>query len=392
MKTERNRIPALLLAALILCGCLAGCSSISAPAVQPPTAAPELPAATPAPEIPVETEQPQSPPETEPSQTPAGTETSAGTGDEEPPAEPMTPASLYGLWLEDEGRAELWIQEVQGEELLFSLYIPGSAGINNAWTRLGDDFLYQDPYLEGVGAAGSLRVENGVLTLIFGESRLEFGAGTVLRFSLRSDSPDYRYLYAPVIEAWQDFELEGGTLENWYADEPGYVHSGLYGANHFGYQFWDMDRDGSPEMIIGVIWPPEETAGDELGAGLYQHNLILDLYTLVDNVPTYVVNSGDRYRYSLTSDGQIYYEGSSGAAYTDQATYILRNGALEMVNGISSEEGAWYKLEDGFNPNHEGYDPISEEEFRWLFDNFFDLYRYDRFAVLQLRPFLVSEA
>ena len=52
MKTERNRIPALLLAALILCGCLAGCSSISAPAVQPPTAAPELPAATPAPEIP----------------------------------------------------------------------------------------------------------------------------------------------------------------------------------------------------------------------------------------------------------------------------------------------------------------------------------------------------
>ena len=118
----------------------------------------------------------------------------------------------------------------------------------------------------------------------------------------------------------------------------------------------------------------------------------MDLYTLADGAPQYVVNSGDRYRYSLTSDGQIYYEGSGGAAYTDVATYILRGGALEMVNGISSEENAWYNMEDGFNPEHEGYNPIPEEEFLWLFDQFYDLYRYERFAPLQLRPLLVSEA
>ena len=399
---KRKRIACLLLAALLVCG-LAACSMPSVSAGQP-AAADEAPAAAQAPAAPAEqpeaaAEQPETP--LEQAQTPAEqpqiaagqTQTTAET-EQSAPQGSLTPPELIGRWKEDQGRAELWIQELQGEDILFSLFIPGSAAINNAVAEAADKgfFSYQDPYLEGVGASGSLWVENGVPVLYFGESRLEFPAGTELRFSQRSDEPDYRTLYGPVIEAWQDFELQGVHLENWYGDEPGYVHMGLYGPDHFGYQFWDLDRDGSPELIIGAIYAPEDTADDELGYGLYQHNLIVDLFTLVDGEPTYVVNSGDRYRYSMTSDGQIYYEGSSGAAYTDVATYILRDGALEMVNGISSEEGAWYNMEDGFNPNHEGYNPISEEEFQWLFDHFYDLYHFDRFAALQLRPFLVSEA
>lgn len=380
-KTGLGRALVLSLAALLLLGCLAGCSKAPFPMLSPTPApaAPETPA-EPAiqPEITVEP-QPSAEPET--------------------PAEPEIPAApapeqLLGRWEEDQGRAELWIQEEKEGDILFSLFIPGSAAINNALALAAEDgfFFYQDPYLEGVGASGALRLENGLPVLTFGESRMEYPAGTELRFSRHSERTDYRTLYAPVFEAWQDFELAGGGLENWYGDEPGYVHSGLYGTDHFGYQFWDLDRDGSPELIVGAIYPPEETAGDELGAGLYQHNLIVDLFTLENDAPAYVVNSGDRYRYSLTSDGQIYYEGSSGAAYTDVATYILRDGALEMVNGISSEEGAWYSMEDGFNPEHEGYNPIPEAEFQWLFDQMFDLYRYERFAELQLRPFLVSEA
>ena len=314
-----------------------------------------------------------------------------GTRAESEEGLPYTP---YGRWTEDEGRAELWIQEYRDGDLSFSLYIPGSAAINNAVAQAEENgaFFYEDPYLEGVGASGSLQLEDGVPVLTLEESRLAIPAGTVLRFSQRSEKADFAALYAPVIEAWQEFEMDGGGLENWYGDEPGYVHSGLYGTNHYGYQYWDLDRDGSPELIIGAIFAPEETENDELGYGLYQHNLILDLYTLVDETPTYVVNSGDRYRYCFTSDGQIFYEGSSGAAYTDVATYILRNAALEMVNGISSEEEAWYSMEDGFNPEHEGYNPISEAEFQWLFDHFYELYHFERFAPLQLRPLLVSEA
>ena len=361
------------------------------------TQQPAAPAEPQTPEVPAEqpqtlAEQPETPAEQaqtpiEQPQTPAESEQSA-------PQVSLTPPELIGRWKEDQGRAELWIQEMQGEDILFSLFIPGSAAINNAVAEAADQgfFFYQDPYLEGVGASGSLRVENGVPVLTMGESRMEFPAGTELRFSVRSEEPGYRTLYAPVFEAWQDFELQGGGLENWYGDEPGYVHSGLYGTDHYGYQFWDLDRDGSPELIIGAIYSPKETADDEQGYGLYSHNLIVDLFTLVDGEPTYVVNSGDRYRYCLTSDGQIYYEGSSGAAYTDVATYILKDGALEMVNGISSEEGAWYNMEEGFNPAHEGYNPISQEEFQWLFNHFHDLYHFDRFAELQLRPFLVSEA
>lgn len=347
MKKHRKpilRAAALLLAALLLSGCLAGCSGMPMPMIL----------------------------------------TAAG-------GEQLSPC---GRWTEDEGRAELWIQEDRDGDLLFSLLIPGSAAINNAVAAsLGEgSFSYQDPYLEGVGAAGDLRMEDGAFVLSLEESNLALPAGTVLRFSQRSGEPDYRVLYAPVLKAYQEFERAGGGLENWYADEPGYVHAGLYGAEHFGCQFWDLDRDGSPELILGVIWPPEETEEDELGMGLYWHNLILDLYTLADGEPVYVVNSGDRYRYSMTSDGQIYYAGSSGAAYTDVATYILRNGALEMVNGISSEEGAWYNLEDGFNPEHENYNPISQEEFDWLFEHFNTLYLYERFAPLQLQSVMDFEA
>ena len=380
-KTGFGRALALSLASLLLLGCLAGCSQAPGGALmQTPAPTTDQPAQSPA-EPPVQ-----------PDLTPAP-ETPAQPEEPEEPVE-LTPEQLLGRWVEDEGRAELWIQERQGEDLLFSLYIPGSAAINNTLAIAAENgfFFYQDPYLDGVGASGTLRLENGVPVLTFGESRMEFPAGTELRFSRRSEQPSYSTLYAPVTEAYQEHELQGGGLENWYGDEPGYVHVGLTGVDHFGYQFWDLDRDGSPELIIGAIYPEEETAGDEPGLGLYQHNLIVDLYTLVDGAPQYVVNSGDRYRYSLTSDGQIYYEGSGGAAYTDVATYILRGGALEMVNGISSEENAWYNMEDGFNPEHEGYNPIPEEEFLWLFDQFYDLYRYERFAPLQLRPLLVSEA
>lgn len=306
---------------------------------------------------------------------------------------PYTP---YGRWTEDEGRAELWIQEYRDGDLTFSLYIPGSAAINNAVAKGAEqgDFLYEDPYLEGVGAAGRLQLDGEVPVLTMGESRLAIPAGTVLRFSRRSEEPDFAALYAPVIEAWQDFELDGGGMENWYADEPGYVHSGVYGTDHYGYQYWDLDRDGSPELILGAIYSAEDTAEDELGAGLYWHNLILDLYTLVDGEPRYVVNSGDRYRYSFTSDGLIYYQGSAGAAYSYSATYELRDGELHMVNGVCVDGGddACFTVSEDFNPEREGYTLISSEEFYWLWDQMYDLYLYERFAPLQLKPLLVGEA
>ena len=306
------------------------------------------------------------------------------------PAVGVGESSLCGRWAEDQGRAELWIQEAEGEDLLFSLLIPGSAAINNA-LAVGEEngaFFYQDPYQEGVGASGSLRIENGIPVLYMGESRMAFPAGTVLCFSQRSGEEDYRSIYAPVLEAYQDFEREGGGLENWYGDEPGFVHSGLYGAEHFGYQFWDLNLDGSPELLLGVLYDAGETAEDQLGEGLYWHNLVSDLYTLVEGEPRYVVNSGDRYRYSLTTDGQLYYEGSSGAAYSDLATYELRDGVLQMSFGLCMDgsESECFTVEERFNMDREGYTPISRDEYYWLADHYHSLYKYDRFAPLQLTP------
>ena len=133
-KTGFGRALALSLASLLLLGCLAGCSQAPGGVLmQTPAPAPDQPAQTPA-EPPIQPETPEQP--EEPAQP-------------EEPVEPveLTPEQLPGRWVEDEGRAELWIQEQQGEDLLFSLYIPGSAAINNTLAIAAENgfFFYQDP-------------------------------------------------------------------------------------------------------------------------------------------------------------------------------------------------------------------------------------------------------
>ncbi len=366
---KKSTILTICLTALLLALLLGGCSAAPAPAAETP--APESPAAESAgAELP-------------PAESPAATESPAPTEEPQPRFE-----ELVGRWTESEKRAELWIQYTEGEKVVFSLLIPGSAAINNAVAdqTQGGSFRYEDSYQQGVSAAGSLLVEDGMAVLRLTESDLLFPAGTELRFPERSFLPDFAELYAPILDAYREHQARGGGLTNWYADEPGYVHVGLYDAEEIGYQYWDLDLNGVPELILGAVYSPEETAGDEPGEGLYWHNLVLDLYTLDRRVPRYIVNSGDRYRYSLTSDGLFYYEGSSGAAYSDVAVYELREGLLCMVTGISMDGDSCYMVDGFFNPEHEGYRLITEEEFYWLWDKYRNLYLYERFAPLQLRP------
>ncbi len=389
MRTHTNllRRGALLLALLLLAGCLAACSAGPANQVPQPPARDTAPVVTVTP-----TEGAAQPAPAEE----ATAEAESSAAQPETAAMPPSFRELCGRWTEPEGRAELWIQYVEGEDPVFSLFIPGSAAINNTRARQdqGGAFEYEDRYLLGVGASGSLTQEDGIPVLRLRNCSLKLEPESELRFTMRSPAPDYATLYAPVLDAWMEHELAGGGLENWYGDEPGYVHCGLTGADHFGYQYWDLDRDGSPELILGVIYSPEETAKDEPGAGLYSHNLILDLFTLDGDSPRYVVNSGDRYRYSLTTDGLIYYEGSGGAAYSEQATYQLYKGELRMAAGLCVDGGddACFTVEGGFNPEHSGYTNIPSDEFFWLWDNNRELYLYERFAPLVLRPLLVSEA
>lgn len=304
----------------------------------------------------------------------------------EPTPEPDF-GDLLGRWSEDAGRAELWLQQTDGEDVIFSLFLKGYAGINNARAIGAEDgfFFFQDPYLEGLGASGSLRLENGALVVQMGESRIEpLPAGTRLRFSARAQGADYFEAYAPVLEAYRDFEQAGGGLHNWYADEPGYVHVGLMDATRFGYQFWDLDRNGRPELILGVLG--EEDDGEDADLR-YWNNLVLDLYSLEGGQPRYILNSGDRYRYSLTSDGFLFYEGSSGALYSDAAVYELREGWLWMNQGLRMDgEDRYFSLEEGYNYDDSLFVPIDEEEFFWRWNSLQDLYVYERLAPLQLTP------
>lgn len=82
-----------------------------------------------------------------------------------------------------------------------------------------------------------------------------------------------------------------------------------------GYTEKDVNNDGIPELLIYLI----DDNGNEKCAG----TRILATYTVKDNSPALIFEGASRNRYYLLSDGLIYNEGSSGAAYSIFGTYTL---------------------------------------------------------------------
>lgn len=89
-----------------------------------------------------------------------------------------------------------------------------------------------------------------------------------------------------------------------------------------GYTFYDVDGNGTEELIIA-----------DTGEGLWDNRILL-MYTLCEDKPVLVIDGWVRNRYYLLNDGTIYHEGSGGAAYTEFGTYrIAEDGNnLEVIN------------------------------------------------------------
>lgn len=177
---------------------------------------------------------------------------------------------------------------------------------------------------------------------------------------------DYLALYQPVLEAYREHERSGGGLLNWYGDEPGYVHVGLSSVPRLGYMLEDLDGNGVPELILGALYTEKDFEENSwLEPGSYYTNLIVDLYTLADGDPVYLVNSGDRYRYNLTDDGMLYFEGSSGAAYSSVYLYRVEDTRLVYVTGVCIDGGEdrCFQVQDDKDYQHEKDIPISFEDF-----------------------------
>ena len=131
-----------------------------------------------------------------------------------------------------------------------------------------------------------------------------------------------------------------------------------------GYILKDLDQDGSDELII--------LSRGSLESSRYQNeDMLYAVYTMKNGKPIRVLYSWTRRRNYLCTDGEIYSEGSDGAAYFTACIYDIRDGKAVVREGVQTadkmdangeylEGGVYLRMTE----SHKLYDgeEISEEQ------------------------------
>lgn len=163
-------------------------------------------------------------------------------------------------------------------------------------------------------------------------------------------------LYIRAIQEKWDWEKlsNSGFEPSWF----------LRSLEYDGYILKDLNRDGIDELVI-------LPKGSLSTNGLENDCMIDAVYTLVDGKPKRVLYSWDRNRNYLCADGEIYSEGSDGAAYFTACIYDIKDGKAVVREGVQTtdrmdangeylEGGVYLRMTE----SHKLYDgeEISEEQ------------------------------
>lgn len=98
-----------------------------------------------------------------------------------------------------------------------------------------------------------------------------------------------------------------------------------------GYILKDLDQDGSDELII--------LSRGSLESSRYQNeDMLYAVYTMKNGKPIRVLDSWTRSRNYLCTDGEIYSEGSDGAAYFTACIYDIRDGKAVVREGVQTTD------------------------------------------------------
>ncbi len=115
----------------------------------------------------------------------------------------------------------------------------------------------------------------------------------------------------------------------------------------------DLDGDGAPELIIGLMTDD-----------FFYSRIIAGLFTVEDGTPKQVFTSYTRSRYCLSSDGGFIYEGSGGAAYSDYYSCTFSDTALHIDYGVYSDgDRGFFYCENGGRENAAKTESISQSQF-----------------------------
>lgn len=125
-------------------------------------------------------------------------------------------------------------------------------------------------------------------------------------------------------ENW-DFE----TLTNNNLNQMCAFYKGT-GLLDIGYAFYDIDRNGTNELLIGIV-SQDNRGGD-----------VFDIYTLTDDKPVMLAQSGERDMYTLCQNGMVSEAGSNSAANSFYKFYEFKSGTskLTLVEAVVID-GQW---------------------------------------------------
>lgn len=252
----------------------------------------------------------------------------------QPAAPQITIGDLVGPWYLDTAK-----NDMDGLRVLF-----GSSMASGTGMEIRSNGQMSFSIGAAAGGAGSCTLEGGSLQaqlVSFAESRAEDYTFAIMQeedtILLAQDIFDTTVYwtqkepeiasstdvgqYSTVLDLYNKAMHEHWSVEKCRDNDVNYLIAIIDDAAMVGWEVRDVDSDGSPELLIGDVGGPN----------------IYALYTMAQGTPKQVIDAGERSAWYLEPDGILVNDGSSSAFLHCWLFYWLKNGALELNNGILSD-------------------------------------------------------
>lgn len=250
----------------------------------------------------------------------------------------LDPSDLVGPWYLDTGKNDL-----KALRVLF-----GSSMASGTGMEIRSNGQISFSIGAGAGGAGTYTVEGNTLVsrlVSFAESdeqefRFEVTEENGKTYIMQNiydttvywtqDAPDAASDlaisdYSAVLDLYNRALHEGWDVETCRDNEVNYLLAmGGQDAASIGWVLQDVDSDGSKELLIGPVGQPN----------------IYALYTLENGSPKQLIDAGERSAWYLEPDGILVNDGSSSAFLHHMMFYWLKNGKLDLNNGLISDYAA----------------------------------------------------
>ena len=144
------------------------------------------------------------------------------------------------------------------------------------------------------------------------------------------DSQSYVDIYEPILNSYYDTLSQPLDAEALFNSELCFLCLYCYEGEalmNVGYKYCDLDGDGGMELLIGAISEDE-----------YLKNVLLDLYCIEDGQVKLVLQSQERQRYFLDTEGHVLTDWSNSASDSGLTLLEYSAGALTEIGPADSPE------------------------------------------------------